>query len=324
MQLTERSKQIAIIWLCFFLSISISIGIVAHSYLFVITEIVSHWILALVFIGVVEVGYITLPYIATLNFKTKLDKFYIILLFIISIIPATIQTSANFVDKQTNKIITEPMIPIKSTLAASYSNEISSLGEQISANNKLITQITNKTVEDKFISYRTSTYREQNVLLTKRKNDYMVKLSNINEEYERQSANYRKDKHNYDLQSQKNTIQWITNKLKLSYSLILVFILQLVNARFAFHGSKVLEKLQIKKKKPGPKPKSKKKVVPKKKVVKRKVLKDVNIENISNNVEPRPIVEGIKEVKKKVKEKLSFGIQVSEDSSSIKDFMVDK
>ena len=234
------------IFLSFILSVIISIGIIIHSYYFAADNFGEHHFLAFVFVAVTEIAFISLPYIAAIHKKTRLDSFYVILLYILSVIPATIQVSSFWFKTQTEKVIARPAEPVKSVLAEKYNIRLTSIDNQLDKNSLIIERIAKDSTGDqaRFVSYRTKDYRNQNMELVKQQLDLTNKIGNLDGDYELEYKQYQKDVKVFEKTNKKDNINILSDAMKLFYSLILVVILQLVNARFAFHGSKLLNRLK--------------------------------------------------------------------------------
>lgn len=238
-------KNKLVVVLCFAISITISISIIIHAFYGAIAQFAAHAFLAAIFVGVTEIAYVSLPYISTLHKKSYLDKFYISLLFIISIMPAMMSSSSAYFEKQTKNAVAAPKKPIKSTLSETYQSQLAEINKTIAANNKQIQAVTNASVDAtsdgiRFVSYRTKTYRSENKAALKQKSVYLEKIDNLDTEYAAAMKIYQTELHDFELKTKQSGINWLIDQMTLWYSLILVFILQIVNARFAYHGSALL------------------------------------------------------------------------------------
>jgi len=122
---------------------------------------------------------------------------------------------------------------------------LSEINKTIASNNEQIQSITNASVDAtsdgiRFVSYRTKTYRAENKEALKQKAIYLEKIDALDTEYAAAMKIYQSALHDYELKTKQSGINWFIDQMTLWYSLILVFILQLVNARFAYHGSTLL------------------------------------------------------------------------------------
>ena len=161
------------------------------------------------------------------------------------------QTSKTFIADQNKKVIASPMEPVRSTLSAKYTLELDSIKIQIKANNEQIEKITKATIDStsdgiKYVPYRTRKERAAIKTLTIKKDGYLGKIDKLDRQYEKEYKEFQKASHDYNIKTQQKTINWLADQAKLYYGLILVIILQIVNARFAFHGSALLKKLKEK------------------------------------------------------------------------------
>lgn len=234
------------IFLSFSLSVIISIGITLHSYYYAADNFGDHAFLAFIFVAVTEISFISLPYIAAIHRKTKLDSFYVILLYVLSVIPATTQVSSFWFETKTKQVIARPAEPVKSALSDKYTIQLTDISKQLADNNKIIAQISDdaSTDDKKYVSYRTKDYKNMNIDLHKQKSSYLKKIDVLDREYEVEYKHYQTELKTFEIKNKGDNINVLSDAMKLFYSLVLVIILQLVNARFAFHGSKLLDNLK--------------------------------------------------------------------------------
>lgn len=230
-------KNKVFIFLSFLLSAVISFAVVAHAYNFLAPTADSKFLLLLAII-VIEVAYITLPYIASVKSqKSWVDIVLVGALFFLSVIPASMQTSSTFREQLTDKIIEIPIEPKPSNLISEYKTQINQFNIQIQSNLDNIKVMISKN----FIT-KSGALTRQNDRLNNKKFNLLNKIDNLETTYIGRKEVYDKEYRKYKAIARKNTANSLFDYLKLSWSLALIIIFQLANGRFIFHGSTMLEK----------------------------------------------------------------------------------
>lgn len=236
-----KNNKIFII-IAFALSFVISLTIVAHSTYYLATNLVetSEIIIAFFSILLIEIGFIFLPYMAAKEENPKwiallIDIALIILLFFMSIIPATLQTSDHFREQIVQSFSQEPEKPSKSTSISLMNNEISSINGEI---------IQYNTQKQLMIAQQFITKSQGIDIITKELRDRKIFLSDkifaLESEYSKKLANYKTALTKYTLEEKRKSFNSYFDYLKLTWILFLIMILQLVNGRFILYGSKMI------------------------------------------------------------------------------------
>jgi len=229
--------------LCFTLSLIISATIVFHSFEYLETYFnnSSSFLLVLT----IELAYISLPYVSILNFNKKklfnridIDILAISLLFMLSIIPASLQSSSIFVTETVDKIVIEPIEPEKPEMITFYRNEIDKISKQM----ENLDERANSRNEKEFFSKADEQITRIDSLY-KKKEDYVKKVEEFEKIYAEKMNSYRIEKRKYDGEVSKNAKTGLFDFLKITWSFFLVGILQLINGRFMFHGISIIKGL---------------------------------------------------------------------------------
>lgn len=226
------------IWLSYLMSVIISFVVVLHSFNYLRNFFTDHIFLLISVVAVIEIAYISLPYIATMNRKKQwwLDLTLIGLLFFLSVIPATLQTTDGFLREQTANIIEEPIAPQKSVLIGNYKSQLVEISKQIDSNLETIKIM----VERNFLT-KSLQVSKQNEKLTDKTKELLQEVSKLEQEYIRQKNDYNRKLQKFNVKQKKVAFNSFFDWLKLLWSFLLISILQLVNGRFMFHGTQIMQ-----------------------------------------------------------------------------------
>lgn len=226
------------VWLAFILSSIISVVIVVHSASYLIKFFADEsQFLIISALLLIEIGYVVLPYVAAWN--TNRNKYWdnvaIAVLFVLSVIPATLQTTSGFVKTFEETIIEEPIAPKKPTIMMAYLSEIALIEKQIDSNLKTIDIM----VERNYLTKSRKISEFNNKLISKKTN-LLENMSKVEAPYLELEMEYSNKLIRYRLDSGKQWLEWVITRLQLLWSFLLIAILQLVNARFVIHGTALM------------------------------------------------------------------------------------
>lgn len=232
--------------LSFFISLVISITVVIHSYNYLSNFFEESKIMMLMVILTIELCYISLPYVSNISLikNKKLDNFLIGLLFLLSIIPATLQTMVGFTGDVEKNIISEPIPPLKTGLIDAYKTEISDISKQIESNQRITEVMAGKD----YLSKSQQVSKSNSKLIIK-KSQLLSKITKMEEKYLNLKNDYDIRKENYDRLKTKKDFNSIFDILRLSWAFFLIAILQLINGRFIVLGNQIINQSMKKREK---------------------------------------------------------------------------
>lgn len=226
------------VWLAYVLSLIISFVVVIHSYNYLSLFFNENVFLLISVIGVIEISFISLPYIASMNVDKKVwwDGLLIGLLFFLSVIPATLQTTDGFTKQMTEQISSAPLSPQQSSFLGAYKKELSEINDQLVANNELAKTFASK----KFIT-KAERLLDMNERHVKRKGVLLQKVTELEQAHQKKLNVHAIELRRYNVIEQKESYNSFFDFLKIIWSLLLIAILQLVNGRFIFHGTRLMQ-----------------------------------------------------------------------------------
>lgn len=211
--------------------------VVAHSF-FYLKEILEYsWIIIFLALSTIEIAYICLPYISKRNEGVIKYRYYAIIaaLFLASVIPATLQTTKDFRNQLEIQSVVAPTEPIKSPLIKTYQKQIDGLVIQIAANQVII-----KGMVDKNFVTKSAPLQWANTKLNREKIRLSKKQVVLEEKYQGAIVTFNTKMEKVSVAIEKNVINVWFDRIKLTWSLLVIIILQLANAAFIHHGSQLL------------------------------------------------------------------------------------
>lgn len=235
------------IWLAFGLSAIISVVIVAHSSTYLLRFFPEDSFLMILALILIEIGFVALPYVAVWNtlkkpldlgfVQVKWDFVLVAILFSLSVVPATLQTVDGFKGDVEANIIEVPVAPQPSTLKNVYLTQITDIQKQIDSNEKAIAAYLRP--ENNYIT-RSQKVADKNVLLAGKKSSLLREVSKIEQEDLSRTRDYDKDLRSYTEKTRRADFNSFFDWLKITWALFLVSVLQIVNGRFVFHGTSIM------------------------------------------------------------------------------------
>lgn len=209
------------------LSIIISMVVIFHSYNFLIIYYIGEdKLLLLLVILVIELLFITFPYFT--KSKSKYDKFLLFGLFLLSCIPASLKTSDTFRKDILQKIIQKPITINENKLILQNQKELDNITIQINSN----LQIAKSFTEKNFLTKADRVLR-RNEFLSKEKSNITKQIRSLIKENKKSNQKIEK----FEIDKKKITFNLFFDFFKLSWTILLITILQLVNGRLVFYGS---------------------------------------------------------------------------------------
>ncbi len=223
------------------LSITISIAVVIHSFNYLKVDFENAILLGAI-LSVVELGYIALPYIAKISTASNwlMNKLVtptvILILFFLSIVPATLSFSDKIRGQITDAVVEMPVEPAKSPLIALNLVQIENLNDQIGTNRKIAEKFT----DNKYYT-KAQQVLKGNVSLSTQIASLMTKNATFEQDYLTAKSTYQTNLERNRLITSKNTFNKWFNYLKLSYTLMIIFTIQIVNGIIIYYGSSILQ-----------------------------------------------------------------------------------
>jgi len=206
-------------------SIALSSTIVCWDIVFVFKHFPINKFLAVFMMAMVEISYITLPYMIDYSLDNSQIKWYkkITLnwimrsvFFIASMTPAALGVTDMFLDKMINAIKTEPTIPTEPKKDANLEDSISYL---------------------KYKIWKEVDVKESQIKLDKlekQKSDYLDSITQFNKD----TLEYPKKKQEYEEYKKKGNITFIFDYIMLALGFIIMVSLQVMNGYASTRGAK--------------------------------------------------------------------------------------
>lgn len=211
--------------------------VVAHSF-FYLKEILEYsWIIIFLALSTIELAYICLPYISKRNEGFIKYRYYAIIaaLFLASVIPATLQTTKDFRHQLEIQSVAVPPKPVKSNLIAVYTQQVQRLSDEIAGNQEIIAGM----IKNKFITKSEKLQRSNRSLGWERQRISKKQVA-LEEKYQTAIVTFNAKMEKIGVAIEKNKLTVWFDRIKLTWSLLVIIILQLANAAFIHHGSQLL------------------------------------------------------------------------------------
>lgn len=244
-----RGKLIRV-WMAFGLSTIISIVVVFHSATYLIEIFEEASFLIILALALIEVGYVVLPYVASWNrevrsfrlwiFSFRWDGVLVAILFFLSVVPATLQTVNGFTHDIEARIIEAPAQPDPPTQLPGFNAQIKAIDLQIESNLETI-----RLYQEQNFLTRSQKVADKNIKLSTDKGKLLSNVTRLEQEHLARVRAHAREMQEFTVMERKAEFNSFFDILKILWALMLISVLQLVNGRFVFHGTTIMNQPDI-------------------------------------------------------------------------------